>query len=413
MVTKWRCKKCRKLALIMIGILFFIGLAFAEDAIKPTPTNLLLKDLRVMASWVEDIQCIGTIDAKYTGPGRGLGSGYALVNAMLDSGVLNLISISRGPAKGWGKVRSHFWGQMSHEEAQAQWEVYKPIRDLLDLAIPSDVPVLLEWWVTTSQYRVFFEPPINKDIDKLNAYIVKIMFQANKLESSEWTDEKDKGGTFTSDNSRRWHVGKSNTMRDPKPFGKKGHKGFNKPDPRPLAVKKGSEDEKISDRSGGHMPYAYIKPIGGGAQHRVFLDPRIFTEYRGWSMPPIWDRDANYAYAVGELSWLPAGDDETRKWRGWWPKAKPESDGGPITFSDRSGWWHKAKPTPGGPIGPHPILKPSTDGPYRVSWSDPDAIAYPSVPGPKRLYGGGEHGKGDTMSWPDPDAWPESRRNEI
>lgn len=389
MKSKWRCNK---LILILIGILFFIGLAYAEDLIKPTPTNLLLKDLRVMASWVEEIECIGNIDAKYTGPGRGPLSGYARVNAMLDGGLLNIIALNRS-AEGWGKARSHFFGQMSHEEAQAQWMVYKPIRDLLDLAIPADVPLFLEWWVGTSLYRVFFESPTNKDIDKLNAYVVEIMVKANKLKSSEPGDGSD-GRILVSDNSRRWHVGKSTTMVGPRPL--------NGPDPRPLMIPKpggpgpevgkGSGDEKISDRSGGHMPYAYIKVIGGGAQHRVFLDPRIFTEYRGWSLPPIWDVDANYAYAVGELSWLPTGDGENRKWRGWWPKAYPSVPGS-RRLSETECFKAVTELV-------NNLAQIANKHGLQVSNEQKKALFDRFAETDCRV--GGENGKGDTMSWPDP-----------
>ncbi len=308
MKSKWRGNK---LILILIGILFFIGLAFAEDAIKSEPDDGLLKNIRVTRSWSPTGSCISTLDAKWTEP-----DSWPDASKMIDNGTLQAILINRDPGTGWDKARARVygWSDLNRTELLSRT---KPIRDLIDLAIPAEVGLVLEWWDTYSQYRIMFTDAVAADIDKLNGYIVEMLFKANK-KSSEWPDGK----------------------------------------------------KKVTRRADNPFAIEYIRLTAGFKSATVVLNPSVYGNF----VPRILDKDASPAKSS---SWFRVG------------------------------------------IG------------VRDEWAPKEMECFNCPEFTEVSLGGGEHGRGDTMlkpdprplgaylvptwsqSWPDPDAWPHARRNEI
>ena len=99
----------KKLTLILIGILVFMGLAFAENAIKPEPENPLIKNLRVTRSWAPTGSCISTLDAKWIEP-----ESYPSAGWMIDDGTLQVLLIGRRDAI-WNSISgSRLYGQSAN-----------------------------------------------------------------------------------------------------------------------------------------------------------------------------------------------------------------------------------------------------------------------------------------------------------
>ena len=204
MKSKWRCKS---FFLILMGILMFVAACYAENIIKPDGGNLLLQNLRITRTWAPTGNCISTIDDKWVEP-----TALVEARALVSTGQLTVLFIKRD-IMGWKKDMARVFGASDAEHASTLWMKSEPIRDLIDLAIPGEEVLTLEWWDTYSQYRILFTEGTAADIDKLASYVTKMI--ANDVMSSEWADGKVRivgGGSHG-----LWHVGKGDTMAWPWP----------------------------------------------------------------------------------------------------------------------------------------------------------------------------------------------------
>jgi hypothetical protein len=223
--------KMKKLILILIGILMFAGCAMLDDLIKPEPVNPLIDNLRVTLSWAEEPvghSCITTLDDKWVPK-----ESWPELKEMLNNHTIQIAVVSRGII-GWNKDFMRVFGTKDRAMLDEMWAITEPIRDLIDLAIPAEETLTLEWW-STGRYRILFQDQTALNIDKMASYIDKLIAMA----SAPQANRRDKGGSkhdpkpwFISE----WIDGKVNTTLAPESDG--GPVGG----PVIIAVGKGSGD---------------------------------------------------------------------------------------------------------------------------------------------------------------------------
>jgi len=294
MKTKWRGKTCKKTFLILLGLLMFVAACYAENVVKSDGGNPLLQNLRVTRTWAPTGNCISTLDAKWVEPEI-----LAEARALTTTGQLTVLVISRD-IMGWKKNEARVYGASDAEHAVSMWGRSEPIRDLIDLAMPIEGFITLEWWDTYSQYRILFAKETSDDIDKLASYINEMIAKDAMPKATskkiKWTGEKISEWTHVgkANTSREWADGKGNTMAYPESILGPNWVAYLSAlgGPRPLFIE-------------------YIKPSAGGP-HRVVLDSQLYGNLN----PFIYEADT---YRAG--SKLPIRGVSDRS--GWWPKAIP------------------------------------------------------------------------------------------
>ncbi len=346
-------KILKKPFLILFGILMFIACSYAENIIKPDGGNPLLKNLRVIRTWAPTGSCISTLDEKWV-----KSEGFIEAKRLINANELVILGVWRS-ATGWGKSGAGAHGVSDLNRIESLWARAKPIMDLIDLAIPAEELIGLEWWDTYSQYRIIFTDGTAANINKLASYInemiAKDAMPKGKM-SSEWADGKDGGGiSVNADNSRRWPVGKGDTMTWPHP-------------PKPYLTGGGTHSNVGAENGRGNItadpypfPMEYIRPSAGGP-HRVVLN-----QINGYINPNpfIYEADAYRARSGGTIvkmndrsgrgysDWAPKGREELRE---WWPRVYPE--GWKRPHKGGFCWWPVAYPFA---PGPKPFLDPDSE----------------------------------------------------
>lgn len=108
----------------------------------------LIKNLRTEKGWEKDEWCITNLDAKFISK-----SSLPEVKKMVSSGKLHVV-INQRLGGFWGNARA--FGVDVHSHIDDLTKRYNVLVKMIDLTIPLNVNIVVEWWDQFSFYRITF-----------------------------------------------------------------------------------------------------------------------------------------------------------------------------------------------------------------------------------------------------------------